>query len=79
MGALNLQISNAFSIPFPSELAKFPPSSQNFSAQYFLLALHFILKRKTLARRQGVLYMADFTSIQRRAEGGQARPQMDSV
>lgn len=73
MNALHLQISNTFSITFLTKLDTFP------SCTHLVCCLNFILKGKALARRQGVLYMAEFSSIQRRAEGGQARPQMGSV
>lgn len=39
----------------------------------------FFLKWKSSSRRQRALYMVKFSRRQRRAEGGQARPQMDSV
>lgn len=82
MRVLNLQISNTPSITFLTKLDTFPSCTQIFPfciMWYFVCCLNFILKRKALARRQGVLYMAEFSSIQRRAEGGQARPQMGSV
>lgn len=49
--ALNLQISNAFSIPFSVGACQISIQHTKLllTVSYFLLALHFTLKRKALA------------------------------
>lgn len=86
--ALNLQISEAFSIPFPFKRAKFPLSIQNSYIHISLISLIFSACSTFNSQGDGSgqdtgrpIYgrFFFFTSIQRRAGGGQARPQMDSV